>query len=148
MLGLVLLVNRAGKGNFEIKINSSMLFPFFVWLSLAVLLENPVYRLSLYFLLFVILFKSNSKLLDSLILFSVFINPTPAYDAYKSLEVNFLQSFNVFNGNYFLSNSFFSSLDILLVFLIGLVFTLCLQFYLNFLKKLFRKSQIKFQIKR
>ena len=66
-----------------------MLFPFFVWLSLAVLLENPVYRLSLYFLLFVILFKSNSKLLDSLILFSVFINPTPAYDAYKSLEVNF-----------------------------------------------------------
>lgn len=141
MLGLVLLVNRAGKGNFEIKINSSMLFPFFVWLSLAVLLENPVYRLSLYFLLFVILFKSNSKLLDSLILFSVFINPTPAYDAYKSLEVNFLQSFNVFNGNYFLSNSFFSSLDILLVFInrAGIYFMFAI-LLLNFLKKLFRKE--------
>ena len=88
-----------------------MLFPFFVWLSLAVLLENPVYRLSLYFLLFVILFKSNSKLLDSLILFSIFINPTPAYDAYKSLEVNFLQSFNIFNGNYFILHGHLSPID-------------------------------------
>lgn len=100
----------------NLELRNSLLFPFIVWMGMAIVLDNPAYRLSIFFLLFVLIFNQ-SNLLNYLIVFSIFLNPTPAMDLFNSMEIYFLSSFDIFNENYFLSNSFFKIVDLLFVFL-------------------------------
>lgn len=141
----IILINKRFSLN-NLHINENVLFPFIAWMALAIVVDNPSYRLSIYFLMFVLIFNQ-SNLINFLIIFSIFLNPTPALDLANSLEINFLSSFDVFNQKFFISNSFFKTVDLLFVFLnrISLYFLFLIllsQLLSKFLKLKNKKSNL------
>jgi len=60
----------------------------------SVVLENPVYRLAVYILLFIFIFNKENKNVNYLLLFSLFLNPTPLIEFENSLEFHVLSSYS------------------------------------------------------
>ena len=93
------------------------MLPLSIYFVGTLLLENPVYRLSIFLILFIYLFNDKFKRLNYFIIFSLFINPTPILEIQNSLEFYIMNAYVQFDVFINLLNESFLKFDLLFVLL-------------------------------
>lgn len=97
MLFTILLILLFPHINYEHKVNVFEFTPLALWFVSIVVLENPIYRLSMSLILFIILFELFEVKVKYFLLFSFFLNPSPFFSIKESIEFHIINSYSQFS---------------------------------------------------